>query len=184
MEQMRRHLASTALAVVLAACTYSAPLPPGSPPPSTTPAGTPVARILGSVVASADGRQTFSESTGAFVIDYPSTWQGGSQDHFRIVNVTPGFPKATFEIFPNGRQSYQVPPTAPTVQIPTGFGTLTAYRFKAPDVYGGAPYYAEVISTRFRADGRDWAVEAVLLEQRREEVLAIVLDFLRTLRQG
>ncbi|MGH2378371.1 MAG: hypothetical protein ACRDGT_07825 [Candidatus Limnocylindria bacterium] len=181
---MRRYLASTALAVVLAACTYSTPPPPSPPPPSATPAGSPVAKISGSVVASADGRHTFSESGGAFVVDYPSTWQGGSQDHFRIVNATPGFPKATLEIFPNGKQSYQVPPTAPTLQIPTGFGTLTAYRFKAPDVYGGAPYYAEVISTRFRAGGRDWAVEAVLLEQRREEMLAIVLDLLRTLRPG
>lgn len=171
-------LAATGLAVALVACTSATPTSPSpTPKPLATtsvgPAPTAVAII---------GGWTFRESSGAFAIDYPETWQGGWQDHFELVNATPGMPKATFEIFPLGKQSYQIPPTAPTLSIATGFGTLTGYRFKAPDVYGGAPYYAEVIATRFHAGGRDWAVEAVVLELRREDTIAAMLGLLRTLR--
>jgi hypothetical protein len=163
------------LTVVVASCTVGKPEAVATPRVEDS-------IVIASPVALADGRVSFREGEGAFVIDYPATWQWSSQDHFRIVNATPGYPKATVEIFPSGKQSYRAPSSASTLQIQTGFGALAGYQFKAPDVYGGAPYYAEVISANFRAGGHDWAVEAVLLEQRREETLSIVLDFLRTLR--
>jgi hypothetical protein len=76
------------------------------------------------------------------------------------------------------------PPDASLLEIQTGFGKLVGHRFRAPDVYGGDPYYAEAISAAFTASGRDWAVEVVLPQQRRVDMLAIVLEFLRTLRSA
>lgn len=163
------------LIVVLAACTVGEPVAVATPHVEGAAAMT-------RPVAIDDGRLSFRHGSGAFVIDYPATWQWSSHDHLRIVNATAGYPKATFEIFPRGKQSYGAPSSASTLQIQTGFGALAGYRFKATDVYGGSPYFAEVVSASFRTGGREWVVEAVLLEQRREDMLAIVLDFLRTLR--
>jgi hypothetical protein len=129
-----------------------------------------------------DGRVSIREASGAFAFEYPSTWQGAHADHMRIVNATPGYPKATLEVFQAGSESYRVPRDASSFEITTGFGPLVAHRFKAPDIYGGAPYYAEVISSRFQAGGREWVIEAVLLQIRRDEMIEIVVDLLRALR--
>lgn len=176
--------AVAALMAILAACTSAAGTPP-SARPSVSAAASPAPTAMGSVVAAADGKQTFTERTGAFAIDYPATWQRGAPENgFGIVNATPGFSKSTLDIAPSGMASYPVPATATTLEIPTGLGTLTAYRFRAPGIYGGDPYYADVISTRFRAGGREWVVEAVLLEWGRDKTIAVLLDIFRTLRSG